>query len=105
MQYLFDFVKPLTHEKHCIQISKHKAKIGERLWIGWIESFVGPLRSLVNSVCWSIAFVGQVRYVGEDTIWRCRVWKASSLQKEYKDTIHRRNKRPILRYFLTMMLM
>ncbi|KRX32445.1 hypothetical protein T06_12865, partial [Trichinella sp. T6] len=23
----------------------------------------------------------------------------------YKDTIHRRNKRPILRYFLTMMLM
>ncbi|KRY06041.1 hypothetical protein T01_14055, partial [Trichinella spiralis] len=25
--------------------------------------------------------------------------------KKYKDTIHRRNKRPILRYFLTMMLM
>ncbi|KRX64896.1 hypothetical protein T12_2096, partial [Trichinella patagoniensis] len=23
------------------------------LWIGWIESFVGQLRSLVNSVCWS----------------------------------------------------
>ncbi|KRZ83608.1 hypothetical protein T08_13692 [Trichinella sp. T8] len=68
MQYLF--VKPLTHEKHCIQISKHvtnhgknaheeerrqveKAKIGERLWIGWIESFVGQFRSLVNSVRWS----------------------------------------------------
>ncbi|KRY09527.1 hypothetical protein T12_7461 [Trichinella patagoniensis] len=30
-----------------------KAKIGERLWIGWIESFVGQLRSLVNSVRWS----------------------------------------------------
>ncbi|KRY38608.1 hypothetical protein T01_3984 [Trichinella spiralis] len=27
--------------------------IGERLWIGWIESFVGQLRSLVNSVRWS----------------------------------------------------
>ncbi|KRY05702.1 hypothetical protein T12_13426, partial [Trichinella patagoniensis] len=27
-----------------------KAKIDERLWIGWIESFVGQLRSLVNSV-------------------------------------------------------
>ncbi|KRX80214.1 hypothetical protein T06_5079 [Trichinella sp. T6] len=37
-----------------------KAKIGERLWIGWIESFVGQLRSLVNSVRWSIPFVGQV---------------------------------------------
>ncbi|KRX34953.1 hypothetical protein T06_15084, partial [Trichinella sp. T6] len=60
----------LTHEKHCMQISKHvtnygkimhmekkkeveKAKIGERLWIGWIESFVGQFRSLVNSVRWS----------------------------------------------------
>ncbi|KRY10528.1 hypothetical protein T12_4706 [Trichinella patagoniensis] len=30
-----------------------KAKIGERLWIGWIESFVGQFRSLVNSVRWS----------------------------------------------------
>ncbi|KRY05262.1 hypothetical protein T01_12045 [Trichinella spiralis] len=45
------------------------------------------------------------RSVKEDTMWRCRVWKASSLQKIHKDTIHRRNKRPILRYFLTMMLM
>ncbi|KRX95554.1 hypothetical protein T12_12961, partial [Trichinella patagoniensis] len=31
------------------------------LWIGSIESFVGPLRSLVNSVRWSISFVGQDR--------------------------------------------
>ncbi|KRY05522.1 hypothetical protein T03_17622, partial [Trichinella britovi] len=30
-----------------------KVKIGERLWIGWIESFVGQLRSLVNFVRWS----------------------------------------------------
>ncbi|KRX29283.1 hypothetical protein T06_2923, partial [Trichinella sp. T6] len=30
-----------------------KAKISERVWIGWIESFVGQLRSLVNSVRWS----------------------------------------------------
>ncbi|KRX28938.1 hypothetical protein T05_3380 [Trichinella murrelli] len=27
------------------------------------------------------------------------------ITKAHKDTIHRRNKRPILRYFLTMMLM
>ncbi|XP_003375363.1 putative ribonuclease T2 [Trichinella spiralis] len=30
-----------------------KAKIGERLWIGRIESFVGQFRSLVNSIRWS----------------------------------------------------
>ncbi|KRY07879.1 hypothetical protein T12_14490 [Trichinella patagoniensis] len=50
-----------------------KAKIGERLWIGWIESFVGQFRSLV-------------KHVGEDTIWRCRVWKASSLQRHNTQT-------------------
>ncbi|KRZ81358.1 hypothetical protein T08_5394, partial [Trichinella sp. T8] len=105
----------LTHEKHCIQISKHvtnhgknahgeerrqveKAKIGERLWIGWIESFVGQLRSLVNSVRWS-----------SEARWRRYDLAMSSVEsffitKTHKDTIHRRNKRPILRYFLTMML-
>ncbi|KRX33699.1 hypothetical protein T05_9960 [Trichinella murrelli] len=39
----------LSHKRRQVE----KAKIGERLWIGWIESFVGQLRSLVNSVRWS----------------------------------------------------
>ncbi|KRY63957.1 hypothetical protein T4A_9986 [Trichinella pseudospiralis] len=56
-------------------------------WIGWIESFVGQLRSLVSCVCWSNC--GKYRHFGEDTIYRSRV----------------RNKRPILRYFLAMMIM
>ncbi|KRY31522.1 hypothetical protein T01_9849 [Trichinella spiralis] len=30
-----------------------KTKIGDQIWIGWIELFVGQLRSLVNSVRWS----------------------------------------------------
>ncbi|KRX52930.1 hypothetical protein T09_5883 [Trichinella sp. T9] len=38
-----------------------KALHTNKLWIGWIESFVGQFRSLVNSVRWSIPFVGQVR--------------------------------------------
>ncbi|KRY04717.1 hypothetical protein T12_1209, partial [Trichinella patagoniensis] len=75
-----------------------KAKIGERVWIGWIESFVGQLRSLVNSVRWS-----------SEARWRRYDLAMSSVEsffitKNHKDTIHRRNKRPILRYFLTMML-
>ncbi|KRX77566.1 hypothetical protein T06_1600 [Trichinella sp. T6] len=37
-----------------------KAKIGERVWIGWIESFVGQLRSLVNSVRWSSESENQI---------------------------------------------
>ncbi|KRY55368.1 hypothetical protein T03_14055 [Trichinella britovi] len=83
MQYL------VFHAAKFIQVEK--AKIGGRLWIGWIESFVGQLRSLVNSVRWS----SEIRF-GDV--------KCGKLL-HYKDTIHRRNKRPILRYFLTMMLM
>ncbi|KRY05348.1 hypothetical protein T12_13987, partial [Trichinella patagoniensis] len=87
----------LTHEKHCIQISKHnnahgeesgqveKAKIDERLWIGWIESFVGQFRLLVNSVRWSSEVsIGTLEKI--DTIWQSRVWKASSLQRHNTQT-------------------
>ncbi|KRY99895.1 hypothetical protein T4B_3656 [Trichinella pseudospiralis] len=49
-------------------------------WIGWIESFVGQLRSLVSCVHWSnsVAFVGQIQVsIGtldvEDTVCRSRV--------------------------------
>ncbi|KRY05406.1 hypothetical protein T01_14843, partial [Trichinella spiralis] len=69
------------------------------LWIGWIESFVGQLRSLVNSVRWSSE-------VSIGTLEKIRFGKVECGKLlHYKDTIHRRNKRPILRYFLTMMLM
>ncbi|KRY43329.1 hypothetical protein T01_4058 [Trichinella spiralis] len=65
----------------------------------WIELFVGQLRSLVNSVCWSsevsIGTLEKIRFGDVDC----------GKLLHYKDTIHRRNKRPILRYFLTMMLM
>ncbi|KRY39208.1 hypothetical protein T01_9500 [Trichinella spiralis] len=54
-----------------------------------------------NSVGLGLGYFERAKHVGEDTIWRCRIWKVL----HYKDTIHRRNKRPILRYFLTMMLM
>ncbi|KRY00391.1 hypothetical protein T01_7852, partial [Trichinella spiralis] len=55
------------------------------LWIGWIESFVGQLRSLVNSARWSSEVsIGTLEKI--DTIWRCRVWKASSLQRHNTQT-------------------
>ncbi|KRY29435.1 hypothetical protein T03_1961 [Trichinella britovi] len=48
----------------------------------------------------------QDRHVGEDTYDLAKSSVESFfITKKYKDTIHRRNKRPILRYFLTMMLM
>ncbi|XP_003375471.1 conserved hypothetical protein, partial [Trichinella spiralis] len=62
-----------------------KGKIGERLWIGWIGSFVGQLRSLVNSVrCSSEVSIGTLEKI--DTIWQSRVWKASSLQRPNTQT-------------------
>ncbi|KRY97858.1 hypothetical protein T4B_14266 [Trichinella pseudospiralis] len=72
-----------THGEERRQVEK--ATRSER--IAWIESLVGQLRSLVSCVCWSNC--GKYRHVGEDTIYRSRV----------------RNKRPILRYFLAMMIM
>ncbi|KRX28891.1 hypothetical protein T06_10274, partial [Trichinella sp. T6] len=55
------------------------------LWIGWIESVVGQFRSLVNSVRWSSEVsIGTLEKI--DTIWRCQVWKASSLQKQRHNT-------------------
>ncbi|KRY02927.1 hypothetical protein T12_8862, partial [Trichinella patagoniensis] len=64
----------------------------------WSIAFVGQLRSLVNCVRWS-----------SEARWRRYDLAMSSVEsffitKNHKDTIHRRNKRPILRYFLTMML-
>ncbi|KRX30860.1 hypothetical protein T06_11587, partial [Trichinella sp. T6] len=47
------------------------------LWIGWIESFVGQLRSLVNSVRWSSEVsIGTLEKI--HTIWQSRVWKAQT---------------------------
>ncbi|KRZ46433.1 hypothetical protein T02_13188, partial [Trichinella nativa] len=55
------------------------------LWIGWIESFVGQLRSLVNSIRWSREVsIGTLEKI--DTIWQSRVWKASPLQKQRHNT-------------------
>ncbi|KRZ22091.1 hypothetical protein T02_4759, partial [Trichinella nativa] len=55
------------------------------LWIGWIESFVGQLRSLVNSIRWSREVsIGTLEKI--DTIWQSRVWKASSLQRHNTQT-------------------
>ncbi|KRX28403.1 hypothetical protein T06_13056, partial [Trichinella sp. T6] len=55
------------------------------LWIGSIESFVGQLRSLVNSVRWSREVsIGTLEKI--DTIWQSRVWKASSLQRHNTQT-------------------
>ncbi|KRX43356.1 hypothetical protein T06_13773 [Trichinella sp. T6] len=72
-----------THGEERRQVEK--VKIGERLWIGWIESFVGQLRSLVNSVRWSSEVsIGTLEKI--DTIWRCQVWKASSLQRHNTQT-------------------
>ncbi|KRY99077.1 hypothetical protein T4B_6773 [Trichinella pseudospiralis] len=73
-----------THGEERRQVEK--ATRSER--IAWIESFVG------HFVRWSAAFVGQIQVTedwldGEDTIYRSRV----------------RNKRPMLRYFLAMMIM
>ncbi|KRX61409.1 hypothetical protein T09_5241 [Trichinella sp. T9] len=63
--YIFDFVKTLTHEKHCIQISKHVTNHGrimhmEKKVDKWRKPrSVGSNRLLVNCVRWSIPFVGQ----------------------------------------------
>ncbi|KRX54802.1 hypothetical protein T09_376 [Trichinella sp. T9] len=53
MQYLVFHAAKFTNAHGEEQRQVEKGKIGERLWIGWIESFVGQLRSLVNSVRWS----------------------------------------------------
>ncbi|KRX45276.1 hypothetical protein T05_1724 [Trichinella murrelli] len=51
----------------------------------WIESFVGQLRSLVNSVRWSSEVsIGTLEKI--HTIWQSRVWKASSLQRHNMQT-------------------
>ncbi|KRX35549.1 hypothetical protein T06_9250, partial [Trichinella sp. T6] len=80
----FDFVKLLTHEKHCIQISKHVTNYGKIMHMENAHDRI---------VCWSIAFVGQLRSLVKrgtlekiDTIWRCQVWKASSLQRHNTQT-------------------
>ncbi|KRX99269.1 hypothetical protein T12_11181, partial [Trichinella patagoniensis] len=70
------------------------------------RSVKGSNRLLVNCVRWSIPFVGQFRsLVNIGTLEKIRFGDVECGKLlHYKDTIHRRNKRPILRYFLTMML-
>ncbi|KRY84605.1 hypothetical protein T4D_8197 [Trichinella pseudospiralis] len=72
-----------------------------------------PILRLDRIVRWSVAFIGQIE-VSVDTLEKTTRFAEVERKRflHYKDTmnkicyhVYRRNKRPILHYFITMMIM